>query len=110
MLWRHDEGAPCSSKHVGSHNGVCETYISRITRRRDLDERTGRGVARTEGGELHGGLLREDDEVGLLVGGTVPSRRAAPYATACGCPQFSGGGHHGHASLLSAAGLAFEDM
>jgi len=35
-------------------------------------------------------------EVGLLVGGTVPSSRAAPCATARGCPQFSGGGHHWH--------------
>ena len=71
----------------------------------------GQGVGlRVQGSELYGSLLREDDEVGLLVGGTVPARRAAPGATARGGPQFSGGDHHWHSSLLSAAGLAFEDM
>jgi hypothetical protein len=61
-----------------------------ITGWSDLHERAGRGIARAESREIRGRLLRQDDEVGLLVGGTVPSRRAAPGATARGCPQLTG--------------------
>src|SRR5262249_26698214 len=67
-----------------------------VARWSDLDDRTGRGVAGTEGGELDGRLLGEDDHVCLLVGRTMPGGGTAPFAAARGGPGLGGGGRNSH--------------
>src|SRR5262249_48254752 len=62
-------------------------------------ERTGRGIAHAEGRELRGGLLRQNDQVGLLVRRTVSAGRAAPYATARSGPHVRGRRHRLHSML-----------
>jgi hypothetical protein len=80
-----------SPRHVGAQVGAWGGASGlRITRRRDLDERARGGIACTEGGELHGRLLRKNDQVCLLVGRAVPPGSATPFATARGCSQVSG--------------------
>src|SRR5215471_1883825 len=67
-----------------------------VARWRDLNDRTGRGVAGTEGGELDGRLLRKNDHVGLLIGRAVPGGGPAPFAAARSGSQFGSGRRYSH--------------
>src|SRR5262245_21883885 len=67
-----------------------------IARWSDLDDRTGRGIAGTEGGELDGRLLGEDHHVCLLVGRAMPGGGTAPFAAARGGSELGGGGRYSH--------------
>src|SRR6516225_9523433 len=68
-------------RQVGAKIGVrCCGCGHRIAGRRNLDDRTWFGVARAERGELGGGLVWKNDQVGLLVSRAVSSRAAQPCA------------------------------
>src|SRR5215467_16126264 len=85
------------ARHIGAKictgRGAGRLWVARW---RDLNDRTGRGVAGTEGGELDGRLLRKNDHVGLLIGRAVPGGGPAPFAAPRGGSQLGSGRRYSH--------------
>jgi hypothetical protein len=77
----------------------------RVARRRDLDERARLGVADAESGEFSGGLLREDNQVCLLLGWALSSRGSTPFAATGRSPHLGGRGYYSGPSISAHSGL-----